>query len=399
MAPMRIRLIITAAVAVASLVAVGPASAERSTRQTGPAPSFACTAAGLPAGCTYEQIAGGAASGGATPTVPTTVPAVPTAGPTAGPDTCDDAYPKPAVVGVATVVSARFKAPGADWAAIPPEVRICNYYRAQGGLTGLNHVTVSLQHAPDPANPRLQDVERWIPRGSRLEIVLDMPTSAGAPSQFIGALDDPDVAFSGQRVTVRGNVATVRWPEDGSSCTTAAPRGISMFDVVTGSTNPLVATALTAFTGSFIGTNAHTFNPPAPSTSGVQFKITGCGDGNPATPDGFAKGFVPLAALALMGIPAEAFSGVPAAAIDGFLSMVNNGATAPAATFTRTTMNGLDGIFFVYQTSFSPHTLAVRPDLRSLKVLQSCPAKQVKSKTVKKGKQKGKTTLSCAKKP
>ena len=60
--------------------------------------------------------------------------------------------------------------------------------------------------------------------------------------------------------------------------------------------------------------------------------------------------------------------------------------------------DGLDGIFFVYQTSFSPHTLAVRPDLRSLKVLKSCPAKQVKSQTVKKGKQKGKTTLSCAKK-
>ena len=363
--------ILVIAVLVSAVASVGTAAA--TPRQFGDLPAD------------VGSLLGGSAAGATTASAPADAQ-----------DTCDGAFPPTAKPAGAVVVSAQFKAPGAAaFADIPADVRVCNYFRAEGGLTGINHVTVSLQHAPSPTEPMLQNISAWVPNESVLKIVFDIPASEGVPSQFIGALDDPSVTFAGQRVTVQGTMSTVRWPQQGTDCATAEPRGVSMFDIVTGSSNPLLATVFSAFAGAFVGTNAHTFNPPQPATGGLTFAITGCGDGDPATPDGFAKGFVPLDALELMGLPTDDFASAPAAAIDGFLAMTNNGAAAPGATFTRATVNGRRGIAFTYSTSFSPHTIAIKPDVGNLRVLKACSGKQLKSKRVAKGKAKGKTTLSC----
>ncbi len=293
-----------------------------------------------------------------------------------------------------TVVSSQYKQPGYGyWEEIWKYVVVCvTDAPAQGNSSS---VIVTLMHEFDAAHMNAQDISKALPNGTLIKLVLDFPTAAGKPSTLVGSLDNPAITFNGQRVTIEGRIPTVRFPSVTKDCTTATPLGIVLFSIVTGSTDPLEAAAINAFGGTVFTTNAYSFGVPTARSTGMSFRVTGCGDGDPATTDGFAKGFLPLTALATMGLSSADVRGVPESAVDGLLTLENNGKAAPSGVFTRTTVNGQQGIALSYLTSFSEHTLSIKPDAKSLKVIKQCGAKKVKATKTKKGKQKGKTTLSC----
>jgi len=368
-------------VVIGAMLAAATTGTARPAPRQAPTPAEMCRQYGLPSDCTPDQLSAAiraaAAAGETTLTAPSMCPG--------------QTDPAKAV----TVVTREFKAPGATaFIALPAYVVVCvvDAPVTPGSPIGVN---VTLMHEFDVAHMNTQDISAEVPTGSAIKLVLDFPTAAGKPSMLVGSLDNPDIAFSGQRVTIEGKIPTVRFPSVTKDCTTATPQGIVLFSIVTGSTDPLGAAALNAFRGTVFTTNAFAFGVPTARANGMSFFVMGCGDDDPATTDGFAKGFLPLTALAPMGLYAADVLGVPESAVDGLLTLRNNGKTAPSGVFTRTTVNGQQGIALSYLTSFSEHTLSIKPDPKSLKVIKQCGAKKVKATKTKKGKQKGKTTLSC----
>lgn len=279
-----------------------------------------------------------------------------------------------------TVVEAVVKPVGAaDWQAWPSTVLICSSEsQAIGPLpTG---AAVRFRYVSEDGQLTGSDVRAAMPPGTRYRLRLQTSASLEPMTSLSGWIANPEFTISGRDVTIEGDVVETLIAGSGDDpstrpCPPAGTQGNVSVDLLM---RPRVlevpGTVYYNSDGIVYGTNAWMYGHPTISSAGLFFSITGCGDADPSTKEGFAHGFLPAARLAEMGIPQATFETAPPEAIDGFLQMLNNSVPDGGAVFSRVTRGGVIGAAFEYRTSYSAHELGVRPDADNLNAIRVCAA-------------------------
>jgi hypothetical protein len=245
--------------------------------------------------------------------------------------------------------------------------------------------------------------------GTTIRIVLR--SSAAPPVYAVGSMSDADVTFAGQTITITaGTVSHSFSISQPGTCNGQLYTEEAGFNGVV----PLASegpASQARWAGTFFATNATSFSMPTVSPDGtsVSLDITGCGDGDPSTVDGFFTGFIPAAALRGLGLDAGLLDSVSDSVADELLELDDNGKAAPSADFSvedapaagRATVPGTStpaGMSIDYRLSFSSHRLTTRPDRAAIKLAKKCRSSRGKLKVVKRGKGKKATrALVCVK--
>ena len=202
------------------------------------------------------------------------------------------------------------------------------------------------------------------------------------------------------RVTPDGFVlqAKALWQPKITPQCIASPSGAFLSFAVTSSQTG----ATDRMQGSIGGSNAYMImgpnlkfpGDPNRGNGSMTYSLTGCGDGNPSTIDGFLDSFLSTTFLQQLGISQSVLQIADGAAVTAMMSTVDNGKSV-AATYAkeRDLTDSSWGVRMLYRTSFSPHNVAIGSNGKAVAFSKSC-AKQKKSRLRTTGKGK-KRTLTC----
>lgn len=286
-----------------------------------------------------------------------------------------------------TVTEAVWKPVGAsDWRAFPDDVRVCDYDTSNPPITSF---MVQLRV---PTGVALAD---RMPAGSRFRLSLRTTDSRDPVQRVSGYFGNPDVTFRGRDVVVEGDVASVKVPDAWNGSEPVCPqtsRPVVLLDL---QTNWEFAPGTVAYRqqGLVMGHNAARSGGLAVSGAGIGFSITGCGDGDPSTKEGFADGFIPGDFLVDLGLPEGALESAPPDAIDGFMQLLKDKTVDRTAEFTRVTRGGVLGVAFAFRTSYSTHEVSVGLEEQNVKALKKCSLAGAPAIYAETG---GTTVVTCA---
>jgi hypothetical protein len=167
---------------------------------------------------------------------------------------------------------------------------------------------------------------------------------------------------------------------------------------------------LSEYRGAFFGSNAQTLAPPivGPDGQRIEVDVTGCGDGDPSTDDGFFQAFLPNSTLQALGFGQKVIDQLTDPVAEELIDLQDNGHTVDDADVTvtdkvrsaaRNATQTPDGLTIDYTMSFSSHRLVARPDRKNLKAATKClKSKSKKLKVTGKGKKRKLTCVAKRKK-
>jgi len=185
--------------------------------------------------------------------------------------------------------------------------------------------------------PGSPDLAPEYPAGTRFSIAA--ATAGGGPIMTLGRFDRPraaitdtEIVLQGESVPFRAPVTTGTPPDVTVDCDAGTTHASSLSGIVLldPSGDGWVAQRTRAQRGVVFGTDAYAFGTP---TSGevdgnkvLAIHVTGCGDGDPATEDGFFTGFLPTNAVVAMGLDPAVLVAAPEAAFEHLMLLTSDGA-------------------------------------------------------------------------
>jgi hypothetical protein len=244
-----------------------------------------------------------------------------------------------------------------------------------------------------------QDLKRDVPHGS--EVSLEFESSGPLPALAIGTLRNIVVRYEGSKVAIQGETTRVRFANEYTTSDSGISKpkcddSVDVLDsfayvsVMLQGPGGFAGEAARDYQGAFWGTNAFSYSFPFVSWDGksVEFSMSGCGDGDANTVDGFFQGFLPYDALDRMGIRRGLVEALPGPVEDELMEMSDNGEEAPAADFEEASPADLKlerapgisvplraeerGMSFDYSLSFSSHNLRASADRKDARVARKC---------------------------
>lgn len=336
--------------------------------------------------------------------------------------------------GPATLSNVYAKPSGGEWEPAIDKLGCLFQYQESPDPTGGTTRSVTVSFTDKSGN---QDISSVYPEGT--ELSFDVSSPDPQPLFFVGAADDPLASFESaaslaadgaDTITVQGKTTEVnfafQYGADGPNC---AAGTMSMSSFIGGAVmlEPLgggFSDTLLSYRGFWGGTNAQTTTLPQVSPDGqsVEVTIQGCGDDNPATEEGFFKGFMPIDGTAQAGLNpalAQQLANLGDASVDQLrlTQLTDNGQVQPGADFefasqdevapeqvagssgfAQAAADQVAGIAIDYHTSFSSHRIvskvssaAVR---RTKKVARECKRARGRLAIVRKD---GRRVLVCKK--
>ncbi len=210
------------------------------------------------------------------------------------------------------------------------------------------------------------------PPGTRFSLTLR--STGDAPSMVHGTMVDPVVSYQGQDAVIQALPTSQTFPLVYGPNSACEGRTVSRPAAVSG----VLLLGETSLRGAFFATNAAASGTPTPRGDGAfDVFLTGCGDRDESTLEGFFEGFIPNSALGVA--PALA------AIADDIVQVVNDGVVqtkvevdparrADVVPFGVRVPGRLvpEGVVLSYRLSYSAHTVAVRPDRKLLKAARRC---------------------------
>ena len=183
------------------------------------------------------------------------------------------------------------------------------------------------------------------------------PVAAGG--QFL----EPSLQASGDDFVIEAKAVSILRTEGGAGgpdtlrCTTSP--GVAWGGIIA----PASRGWAKGFTWS---SNGHTVAMPqvrlvSDAPPQLYFDVTGCGDGDPATLDGFLAAFLPLAFLQKLGISEAQLAATNDSELSSLFAVTDNGTSASPVFAKATNPSGEKGVRLDYRLSFSRHEIAVEP--------------------------------------
>lgn len=156
------------------------------------------------------------------------------------------------------------------------------------------------------------------------------------------------------------------------------------------------------FLGTIVSNNGYTYDAPRITSGGLlEYSVAGCGDGNPATLEGFYDAQFGKAFLDSGGVTQAVLAASDDAAVQALFNVTNNG-VASGATFTKAAgQEGQIVVLMNYRTSFSEHTIGVRANKKATAFARKCTKAKgsklrTRTQTIKVKKKRVKATfLTC----
>ena len=192
---------------------------------------------------------------------------------------------------------------------------------------------------------------------------------------------NPRLQAQGDRFVLDGEAIT------GKVSTTASESGCAEAEIRTTFSGVILGEwAGSQYAGTAIGVNGYSgFTPPKITSGGfLEYSIAGCGDGNPATLEGFYDAQLGKAFLDSGGVTQPVLAAADDAAVQALFNVTNNG-RASSATFRKAA--NPDGTIVVlsnYRLSFSVHTIGFKANKKATAFARKCTkAKGSKLRTKK----------------
>lgn len=251
------------------------------------------------------------------------------------------------------ILRVEVKAPGGEWAnqGDPESGGIC----ASAGYESPDEVAVrALSYSPLPTGDKI-----------RVTIESDLYT----PLYLVGLFGPGQTIYEGNRAIITGTVNEITLPpEAGEECVIdeeePQPQWFLFLQLDRG--DP----AEEAYAGSYFATDSY---PAVPKVleggKAFSLELSGCGDGDPNTADGFFDGFIPDAAAAKLGISPELIASLSAPVAGQLVQVTNNGQPTNAG-LTLEKVEG--GIKFGYALSYSSHHILIRANHRAIALTRHC---------------------------
>jgi hypothetical protein len=276
------------------------------------------------------------------------------------------------------ILRVEVKAPQGEWTdQVDPENEpggVC----AGAGYEAPNEVAVrALAFSPLVAGDKI-----------RVTVESDLYT----PLYLVGLFSPGPTIYEGNRVIVTGTVNEIRLPQEaGEDCVIdeeePQPQWLLFLQLDRG--DP----AEEAYAGSYFATNSY---PAVPKVleGGKAFglELSGCGDGDPNTADGFFDGFIPDAAAAKLGISPELIASLTAPVAGQLVQVTNNGQPTNAG-LTLEKVEG--GIKFGYSLSYSSHHILIRANHKAIALTRRCQRTHGKLRVERVRHKTRRTQLAC----
>ena len=193
---------------------------------------------------------------------------------------------------------------------------------------------------------------KWYPKGTVYRFTGSVP--GFVPEQAGGGLKGLKLSADGERFTVEGEPIEHLFSLDQARMCVgpnSSPPTYFAGNMVASNT-PNVGTLPAEMKGMTVGSNGMSARTPYLTANGIAWGAEGCGDGDPATKEGFYDAFIPPALLEKFGITQAQLS--TAGSVSDLFSLQDNGSEASGATFTKESyQDGRLGIRLFYALSFS----------------------------------------------
>lgn len=144
------------------------------------------------------------------------------------------------------------------------------------------------------------------------------------------------------------------------------------------------------------GSNGYRVMGPQMQAGQLGFDVAGCGDGDPATVDGFLNSQLSSSLLTGLGISQATLGASDDGAVASMIGVSDNGKKAKASFNKELGLDGTIAVRMVYRTSFSEHRVTIGGNKKAISFAKTCTKK--KGKLRKKGQfltckpKKGKTS-------
>jgi hypothetical protein len=196
------------------------------------------------------------------------------------------------------------------------------------------------------------------------------------PLYTTGLFGPGQTVYEGNRVIVTGTVKELLLPiQKGAECLLEEeedPEPQWFFALQLDRGDP----AEEAYAGSYFATNSYPALPKVlEGGKAFSLDLSGCGDADPNTADGFFDGFIPDEAAARLGISAELIAGL-SAPIAGQLVQVTNNGQSTTAGLTLEKVAG--GLHLDYALSYSTHHIVIRANHKAIALTRHCKRTQGK---------------------
>lgn len=336
--------------------------------------------------------------------------------------------------GPATLSNVFAKPPGGEWEPALEKLGCLFQYQQSPDPTGGTSHSVTISFTDKSGN---YDISSAYPVGT--EMSFDVTSADPQPLFFVGAADDPLASFGaeassaaagGETITVQGKTTEVNFAFQYSGSSPNCSAGTMKMSSFIGGSVMLepsgggFSETLLSYRGFWGGTNAQTTTLPQVSSDGksVSVTISGCGDDDPSTEEGFFKGFMPIEGTAEAGLSpslANQLENLGDKSVDQLqlTQLTDNGQPAPSANFelasqgdvapqgvanasgfakAASTGESVAGIVIDYRTSFSTHQLVSQVNTAAVRraktVARDCRRAKGRLAIVRKS---GKRVLAC----
>ena len=257
------------------------------------------------------------------------------------------------------------------------------------------------------------DLSSVYPPGTLFSLVVE--SSGPQPLVAMGTFADPRARMDGGRVTLQAATAPVTpsyWSgfemprcSPPSMTLRSALQGVILFDPGDSS---ITAERLRRDRGAYVGTNAEQIQA-RPAGDALEIYLSGCGDADPATLDGFYTAFIPARGAGQLGIGSWLLALLSDREIDAVMKLTDNGRPVRASDFEVASAEevalrpapGVEpapageapaGILVDYHLSFSPHVIRATANRGQVRVARRCRARKGRLKVRRRGARK---TLVC----
>lgn len=204
------------------------------------------------------------------------------------------------------------------------------------------------------------------------------------PATAGGGMDEPAMLVQGEKFVVQAKAAKVRSAVNEAACAEARPLTVLAFSL-----SPRLSGSGAKLSELSAGSNGYSFASPQLQQGKLFFDALGCGDGDPATLDGFINSQMSGAFLATLGVSQAVLRVSDSSSV---ASMINVGSSGKASQVSFEKEQALDGTLAVrmkYLTSFSRTQFQVGANKRAVAFAKKC-SKKKGAKLRKQGK-----TLVC----
>jgi hypothetical protein len=252
------------------------------------------------------------------------------------------------------VVRVEVKSPGGEWA---------NQSEAEGS-------TYCGAAGYEEADQVQIDATNTQPLETGTKIRITVESNFYTPLYLVGLFRSGQAVHEGNRVIVTGTVSPISLPQNkGEECLIGEeeePQPAWFFFLQLDRGDP----AEEAYAGSYFSTNSY---PAVPKVleggKAFSLELSGCGDGDPNTADGFFDGFIPDAAAARLGISPELVAGLSAPVAGQLVEITNNGQPTNAGLTLQEVEGGLQ---FGYSLSYSSHHILIRANHKAIALAHHC---------------------------